>query len=530
MTNNDKKGLMDGLISIFKGTNTKKGNVLTQENSESTYKDVSIEKGIQPETTLIENADQFLSSLSDDNSVGFRNSLFNVFNEDTNQFDIGDLIITYRELANDCEMAIAINTITDEVIVEDDEYSKIVDVDIENEEIDNKLKETIREEWNYLYSKVLNFNEYGREYFERWYIDGRITFQKQISKKSENQNEIKRLVMLDPGKLRRYKDNDTGRVFFIYEPSDFDVFNQFYSNNTDDSAYVLDSDAITYVPSGLVDTQNNVFLSYLHKSIKPFNDLKNLETAMVIYRITRAPERRLFKINTGNMNTKKAEEYIQKLINKYTTKLVYDDSTGQIKSNKNIQNMVEDFWLGESADSKGSNIDILSGGQNLSDIDDIKYFRNKYLKSMNIPLSKFDDESRDNLFLGKTSDLTADDLKFYKFVQKLRKNFSKLFDDLLKTQLILKGVIKPHEWEDIRLNLKYTWNKEHYYYELKKLELLQERISMMRDVEDLKGQYVSKNWIWKNILHFTDEEIEKQKEVIQKEKDEEPEDESSSRW
>ena len=274
-------------------------------------------------------------------------------------------------------------------------------------------------------------------------------------------------------------------------------------------------DSITYVPSGLIDMNRGHVLGYLHKAIKPVNQLRMIEDAVVIYRLSRAPERRIFYIDVGNLPKIKAEQYLKDVMNRYRNKLVYDASTGEIRDDRNHMSMLEDFWLPRREGGRGTEITTLQGGQNLGEIEDIEYFRNKLYRSLNVPISRM--EAENNFSLGRSTEITRDELKFTKFVQRLRKKFTPLFTDMLKAQLILKGIITVEDWDRMKEHIQYNFLQDGHFAELKKAELLNDRINALQATEQYIGTFYSKGWVQRNVLNMTDAEIDEMQKDINKE-------------
>jgi len=282
----------------------------------------------------------------------------------------------------------------------------------------------------------------------------------------------------------------------------------------------ISADSIAYVPSGLIDGASGRVLSYLHKAIKPVNQLRMIEDALVIYRISRAPERRIFYIDVGNLPKIKAEQYLKDVMNRYRNKLVYDATTGEIRDDRNHMSMLEDFWLPRREGGRGTEITTLPGGQNLGEIDDIVYFQRKLYRSLNVPISRMEAES--GFSLGRTTEITRDELKFTKFVQRIRKKFVPLFTDILKTQLLLKGIIAPDDWPLMQEHIQYDFLQDGHFAELKEAELLEDRINSLDSIQSYIGTFFSKEWVLKNVLHMNDAEIDQMNQQIRKELDTDP--------
>jgi ferredoxin len=325
---------------------------------------------------------------------------------------------------------------------------------------------------------------------------------------------------IDPRKIRKVrevkkeKDPQTGVQFiknineyFIYDDKGISSKPGQYKSTTtlDDKALKISKDAISYCPSGLVDQDKNIPLSYLHKAIRPANQLRMMENAVVIYRITRAPERRIFYVDTGNLPKIKAEQYLKDIMDRYRNKLVYDGNTGEIRDDKKFMSMLEDYWMPRREGGRGTEIQTLPGGQNLGETGDVDYFQRKLYQALNVPVSRLEQQA--GLNFGRSAEINRDELKFTKFIAKLRRRFSSLFDDLLKTQLILKGIITEDDWSDIRQDLKYHFASDAYYTESKEQEILRSRIEVLNGVAGYVGQFFSKEYVQKEILRMSDEDV-----------------------
>ena len=426
------------------------------------------------------------------------------------------LIKRYRDISQMGDVDAAIEDVVNDAIANlDDE--KPVKLNLDRVTQSATVKKAIVEEFDGVL-KMLDFNIRAQDYFRRWYIDGRIFFHKVIDTEKPKQG-IKDVRYVDPRKIRKVrevkKDKDKSGVTLIKDVQEYFIFdekgiatNSQLSYRTDvvnDKAIKVSKDAVTYCTSGLVDQDRNIPLSYLHKAIRPANQLRMMENAVVIYRITRAPERRIFYIDVGNLPTGKAEQYLKDVMSRYRNKLVYDSDTGEIRDDKKFMSMLEDFWLPRKEGGRGTEIQTLPGGQNLGEIEDVVYFQKKLYQSLNVPISRL--EQQTGLNFGRSAEITRDELKFTKFVSKLRNRFSGIFDDLLKTQLILKGVIKEEEWPDIKNDLQYLFASDAYYTESKDQEVLRSRLEILNGVVPFIGQLFSKEYVQKNILRFSDEEI-----------------------
>ena len=418
-----------------------------------------------------------------------------------------DLIRRYRDIAIQPECDSAIEDIVSEAIASD-ERDMCVSISLDNLKYSQNIKNKIREEFENVL-KLLDFDTKAHDIFRRWYVDGRIFYHKVIDSNNPRQG-IQSVRYVDPRKIKKVRETDkTGskgvdvvkkvKEYYLYNPSGGSI-----NNATTGLRLTLDS--VTYCPSGLIDMHKGTVLSYLNKAIKPVNQLRMIEDAVVIYRISRAPERRIFYIDVGNLPKIKAEQYLRDVMNRYRNKLVYDASTGEIRDDRNQMSMLEDFWLPRREGGRGTEITTLPGGSNLGEIDDITYFQRKLYRSLNVPISRL--EAEQNFSLGRSTEITRDELKFTKFVARLRKKFSVIFTDMLRTQLVLKGVIADEEWKDMKEHIQYDFLQDNNFTELKNAELMRERLEMLGQVESYVGQYFSKSWVKKNVLKFTDEEIE----------------------
>ena len=466
--------------------------------------------------------DKFTEPSSDDGTLevaggGFYGQLLDTDGRERTE---QDLIRRYRDIAQQPECDSAIEDIINEGIVSN-ERDQAVDIVLDRIMYTKKIKDRIREEFDSVL-ELLDFETKGHDIFRRWYVDGRIYYHKIIDKKSPRKG-IQEVRYIDPRKIkkvreqRKEKDQKTG-IDAVKSIEDFYLYNdKGWEQNTGTSSGIrIAADSITYCPSGLVDMHKGTILSYLHKAIKPVNQLRMIEDALVIYRISRAPERRIFYIDVGNLPKVKAEAYLKDVMNRYRNKLVYDARTGEIRDDRNHMSMLEDFWLPRREGGRGTEITTLPGGSNLGEIDDIKYFQNKLYRSLNVPISRLESESQ--FSIGRSDNITRDELKFTKFVQKLRKKFTVLFLDMLRTQLILKGVIAAEEWDTFKEHIQFDFMQDGHFTELKNAEILQNRLDMLGQIESYVGTYFSKEYVRKNVLRMNDEEIE---EVENQMKDEE---------
>lgn len=420
-----------------------------------------------------------------------------------------ELITRYRDMSMQPELETAIDEIVNEAIVMEDN-GKAVEINQDDLKQPDSIKKKISAEFD-LILKLLNFGNMGHDIFRRWYIDGRMFYHIVIDEKRP-QDGIQELRYIDPRRIRKIRE-----IQKIKDPkSGMEVIkrtNEYYLYNErgvigahSNLGTRIATDAIVNVNSGLMDSKRAMVLSYLHKAIKPLNQLRMVEDATVIYRLSRAPERRVFYIDVGNMPTVKAEQYLRDVMVKYRNKLVYDSSTGEIKDDRKHLSMLEDFWLPRREGGKGTEITTLPGGMNLGELEDVKYFEKKLYKALGVPLSRL--EPQQGFSLGRTTEITREELKFSKFVSRLRNKFSSLFDDILRVQLVLKKICTEEEWREFKEDIWYDFLKDNNFDEMKEAELLQTRIGVLQAVDPYVGRYYSKEWVRKNILQQTDEDIE----------------------
>ena len=430
-----------------------------------------------------------------------------------------DLIRRYREISLHPECDMAVEDIVNEAVVAN-ELKEAVRVNTDNLPYGKDIRRRIESEFSDIL-KLMNFNTKGHDIFRRWYVDGRIYYQKIIDRTSPTLG-ITELKYIDPRKIKKIREVRKTRPEGAKNLEIVDEFVEYYlfnekgvSGTTSGGGVKIAPDTIAFCPSGLVDQQKNIVMSYLHKAIKPVNQLRMIEDAVVIYRIARAPERRIFKIDVGNLPKVKAEQYLRDVMARYRNKLVYDASTGEIRDDRNYMSMLEDFWLPSREGGRGTDISTLPGGQNLGEIADIEYFQRKLYRSLNVPVSRL--ESTQGFNLGRASEITRDELKFTKFVQRLRKKFTELFNDLLKTQLILKKVISEEDWHTISHNLQYDFLQDGHFAELKQSEMMRERIQLVNEMRDMVGKYFSVEYMRKNVLKQSESEIAEMDKQIKQE-------------
>ena len=434
-----------------------------------------------------------------------------------------DLIRRYREVALHPECDMAIEDIINEAIVAN-ELRDAVRVNVIDLPYGKEVRRKIEDEFKNVL-RLLNFNTKGHDIFRRWYVDGRMFYHKIIDRESPVKG-ITELKYIDPRKIKKIREIRKKRpdgvvphgLSVVDEFVEYFVYNEKgVAGQTSGAGIKIATDTIAFCPSGLIDQNKNMVLSYLHKAIKPVNQLRMIEDAAVIYRIARAPERRIFKIDVGNLPKIKAEQYLRDVMARYRNKLVYDAATGEIKDDRNYMSMLEDFWLPSREGGRGTDITTLPGGQNLGEITDIEYFRSKLYRSLNVPISRLESSSGFNM--GRSSEITRDELKFTKFVQRLRKKFTELFNDIMRTQLILKGIINEDDWHTVRDHLQYDFLQDGHFAELKQTEMLRERLALANEMRDYIGKFFSVEYVRKNVLKQNDREIETMDKQIKNEID-----------
>jgi hypothetical protein len=435
-----------------------------------------------------------------------------------------ELITRYREMANHPECDGAITEIVDEAITHDED-GEIVDINMDKLKQPESIKKKIKEEFDNIL-RMMNFQNMADDVFRRWYIDGRIYYHVVVNDKSPKEG-IQELRYIDPRKIRKVReikkerDPKTGAEI-IRSIAEYYIFNdrgtvtQSYTAGTNQGLKIAPESVIN-VNSGMMDAKNTFVISYLHKAIKPLNQLRMVEDAVVIYRLSRAPERRIFYIDVGNLPKGKAEQYLRDVMVKYRNKMVYDANTGELRDDRKHLSMLEDFWLPRREGGKGTEITTLPAGQNLGQMDDVIYFQKKLLQSMNVPYSRLEPQGGGMVGLGRTTEVTRDELKFDKFIQKLRNKFSRIFDDALKVQLSLKNICTVAEWDEFKENISYDFKKDNNFTELKDAELLKERINTLNMIDPYVGRYFSAEWVKKKVLRMTDEEIEEMEKQIDEE-------------
>ena len=417
-------------------------------------------------------------------------------------------IVRYRDAASQPEVDAAIEDIVNEAITAVDTESP-VEIVLDGVKQSASIKNKIREEFEKI-TELLNMNWQGHDIFRKWYVDGRVYYHKIIDS-SNPKAGIVELRMIDPLKIKKVKEvtkdkDPQSGTELIKKVNEYYLF-QNGSMNKANQGLKIHKDSIAYVTSGLYTPDNKQVASYIHKAMKTVNQLRMMEDSLVIYRLSRAPERRIFYIDVGNLPKGKAEEYLRNIMTKYRNKLVYNAQTGEIKDANNQVSMLEDFWLPRREGGRGTEITTLPGGENLGQIDDIVYFQKKLYRSLNVPINRLEQEAQ--FSLGRASEITRDELKFQKFIDRLRKRFSMLYIDLLKTQLVLKGILTEDEFKEISNKIRFDFMKDSHFSELKESELLRERLGTLREIDEYVGKYFSVEWIRRNVLFQDEAEMQK---------------------
>lgn len=444
-------------------------------------------------------------------------------------------IYKYREAAEQPEVDAAISDIVDEAIASL-EKGPPVKIVLDELEYDEPIKNKIRKEF-YEVLRVLNFSEAGPDIFRRWYIDGRLYYHVVVDRNNPKDG-IAELRYIDPTRIKKMQevkesiDKKTGvkisevvDEYYMYSEEFVSSSTYKSSTTTNQSGIKIAKSAVIEVHSGLMDAQRKKRLSYLHKALKVINQLRIMEDALVIYRLARAPERRIFYIDTGNLPAGKSEEYVRRMMSQFRNKIVYDVKTGEVKDERRHMSMLEDFFIPRREGSQGTEISTLPGGENLGQIDDILYFKTQLYKSLNIPQTRIDPEAAFPGGSGRATEISRDEVKFQKFINRLRKKFSYLLLDALKVQLQLKGIVSESDWDDIVQDITIDFIQDNHFYEIKEFELLQDKLNALGNINDYIGKYYSKAWVRKNILHMSDDEIEYMDKEIAEEKANEPQSE-----
>jgi hypothetical protein len=427
-----------------------------------------------------------------------------------------DLIRKYREISQypDCDSAI--EDIVNEAIVTSD-TGQTVDIVLDDTKVSDGIKKKIRDEFDTVLS-LLRFNDRGHDIFRTWYIDGRIYYNIMLDENNKKSG-ITELRIIDPQKIRRVKVVKSSRspkgVELSSVQEEYYLYNDKGLTTQTTQGVRMSLDSVAYSHSGIIDGNTNVVMGYLHKAIKPTNQLKMIEDSLVIYRVSRAPERRIFYIDVGNLPKLKAEQYVQDIMNKFRNKLVYDAVTGEVKTDKKNLSMMEDFWMPRREGGKGTEITTLDGAQNLGEIEDINYFQNKLFQALNVPMSRLKQDT--SFSLGRSSEITRDEIKFSKFINRLRNKFSSIFNEILRIQLVAKGIIREDEWDEFAASIRYDFNQDNHFQEMKDTEILQNRIQTLQLLDPYVGKYFSIDWIQKNVLMQSEKDIKEIAAQIKKE-------------
>ena len=454
-----------------------------------------------------------------------------------------ELVQKYRGMIAQPEVQQAVDDIVNE-LVNISSTDKPIECVTDDLDLPDNIKKRIREEFDTVL-KLLDFSNQGYDTVQKWYVDGRVNYHVMIDDSSPKKG-IQELRFVDPRKLRKVREyakdkagtngnnGFTKRVkneYYIYNDKGFhknsgQISQGFDLNNSNQTGLRIAKDSIVNCNSGVLNENNTLVLSHLHKAMKPLNQLRMMEDAVVIYRISRAPERRIFYIDVGNLPKMKAEQYLRDMMTKHKNRLTYDMTTGDVRDDRRHMSMTDDFWLPRREGGRGTEITTLPGGQNLGEMEDVLYFQKRLYKALNVPISRL--ESDTGFSLGRASEISRDEIKFGKFIRRLRARFSILFDKILEKQLILKGIIAPEEWAAIQSSLRYDYMVDNHFEELKESEMLQNRLQILRDIDEYKGEYFSKNWIRKKVLFMNEDEIEDIDKEIDDEKQNEPDDEGDS--
>ena len=442
-----------------------------------------------------------------------------------------ELVTKYREMANHPEVEKAVDDVCQEAIVTDSEDIVKLNLDKVNG-ISNNVKQVIADEFDNIL-RMLDFRNQGYEIFKRWYVDGRVYYQAVIDQKSPREG-IQELRYIDPRKIKKVKETkkkkvgrdsqntatvtEIGNEFYIYNEKGFNTTGSAVAGIVPQAATGLkiSKDSIVYCTSGILDKSNTLVLSHLHKAIKPLNNLRSLEDATIIYRIARAPERRIFYIDVGNLPKMKAEQYLRDMMQRHKNRVVYDSNTGEIRDDRKFMTMLEDYWLPRREGGRGTEITTLPGGQNLGEMTDVEYFQKKLYESLNVPVSRLQSDNAFNM--GRASEITRDEVKFSKLIDRLRARFNHVFIKTLEKQLVLKGIITTEDWKSIAPFLDFIYARDNFFAELKDAEILRERMTTVQQMmqEGIIGKYYSHHWVRVNILKQTDEDMEQlDREIIE---------------
>ena len=427
-----------------------------------------------------------------------------------------ELISRYREMAMNPEVELAVDDIVNEAVITEQGKTP-VSISLGNVDIPKPIKGKIVEEFNEIL-RLLAFDEYAYDIFKKWYVDGRLYYHIMIDS-SNPKDGIKELRAIDPRKIKKAREVKGQKVngdklvalpknmieYYIYYPGGISNRVGGYGGPNTQNGIKITSDAICHIHSGILDASNKMILGNLHKAIKPMNQLKMLEDATVIYRLSRAPERRIFYVDVGNLPKVKAEQYLSGIMSKFKNKTVYDTDTGEVRDDRRHMSMLEDFWLPRREGGRGTEITTLPGGTNLGEIEDIIYFKKKLYKALGVPVSRLEPEG--SFSLGRATEISRDEVKFGKFINRLRYRFTTLFDDILGKQLQLKGILSKEDWDIIKTLVEYNFRQDAHFSELKHTEIMRERLEIAQTMDEYVGKYYSKQWLRKNVLNQTEEEI-----------------------
>ena len=433
------------------------------------------------------------------------------------------LIMKYRGVATHPEVDAAIEDIVNEAIVVDDEAG-IVSIGLDDIEATDQIKKSIQEEFKGILS-MLDFKELGHDIFKRWYTDGRI-YHHLVVPDGNEKGGIQEIRFIDSLKMRKVKEikkekDPKTNTNIVKEVKEYYIYQEKPGSNANNNAVKFHVDSISYVTSGLLDESRKKVVSHLHKAIKPINQLRMMEDSLVIYRLARAPERRIFYVDVGNLPKGKAEEYLKSIMTKFRNKLVYDANTGELKDDRKHMSMLEDFWLPRREGGRGTEVTSLSGGENLGQIDDIIYFQKRVYRALNVPINRLEQEQQ--FSLGRSTEISRDEVKFQKFIDRLRNKFASIFIDILKKQLILKKIITEADWDTWKEDIKIEYSRDNYFSELKESELLKERIQTLDMIQPHVGEYFTKDWVMKNILKLSEEDTKELDQEVDDENDDEVE-------
>lgn len=497
-------------IDLFGFSLGKRGKESPKPVSSETKENLSVQSFVQP--------DDYDGSFAVDGGGVYGTSI----NFDGNIRSENQLINRYRSMAIYPEVDMAITDIINDCIVLDEDKQPVT-LNLDKVTMSSGIKNKIQSEFDTII-RLLNFNNKGSDIFRRWYIDSKIYYH--IILDDDAKKGIRELRPIDPTKIKKIKKINKKSLskngvsfpvvsdieeYFLYTDTDS---NSLYP--TTQTGLKISVDSISYTHSGVVDSRSKMVTGYLQKAIRPLNMLRQIEDAVVIYRMSRAPERRIFYIDVGNLPKQKAEQYLKDIMNRYRNKLTYDQSTGEIADDKNHMNMLEDYWLPRREGGRGTEISTLDGGQNLGEMDDVEYFTKKLYRSLNVPPSRLEADNGFNM--GRSAEITRDEVKFFKFIDRLRMKFADLFLNLLKTQLISKGIIKTDDWQKIYQDISFSFKADSHFTELKETELMKERVEMLRDMDEYIGRYYSIEFIRKKILKQTEQDIKEIDAQIQSEK------------